>query len=172
MEQVTPIVDGNSGQLIAELYDGDRISIVRGGSLSAYAKMKMQSGRYDIHSGDSFVKVYTDVLAELLKEDLSSAELRIIIAAMHYSKKFGSGSLTFSNYISVSTQTLIKTSNVSKSNGYKAIGLLIGRGILAKKKVNKHDVYFVNPFIFSKGNEIEEELLKMFKSTKWACINK
>jgi hypothetical protein len=112
------------------------------------------------------------VLPELLQEDLSSAELRIIVAAIYYSNKFGSGALTFANYICVSADALIKTASVSRSHGYKAMRSLQDRGILAKKRVNKHDVYYGNPFIFSKGNEIDEELLQMFKSTKWACINK
>ncbi len=171
-DESTLIVNGSTGEVITTLGEGDRLRVIREGSLKAYSKMKTVSGRYDIHKGDSFVKVYNQPISELLKEDLSAVEMKLIFSAIACSNKFGSGELTYINYIKVSAEALFDMANVSRNHGYNALSRLIKKGVLAKVKVNKKIVYFGNPFIFSKGNEVEANVLDLFKDTKWAYFNK
>lgn len=56
---------------------------------------------------------------------------------------------------------------LSENTFDKSMKRLIDDEILGKTKIGRNNVYLVNPFIFMKGQTINQTLYKLFKNSKW-----
>lgn len=69
-----------------------------------------------------------------------------------------------SNGIELKFETLVDISGISRSKLSTVIASLVGKDILYKGKNSKTTQYFVNPWLFCKGNRINKVLKTMFKN--------
>jgi len=69
-----------------------------------------------------------------------------------------------SNGIELKFETLVDISGISRSKLSTVIANLVEKDILYKGKNSKTMQYFVNPWLFCKGNRINKVLKTMFKN--------
>ena len=69
-----------------------------------------------------------------------------------------------SNGIELKFETLVDISGISRSKLSTVIASLVEKDILYKGKNSKTTQYFVNPWLFCKGNRINKVLKTMFKN--------
>jgi len=66
----------------------------------------------------------------------------------------------------VGTEDLVEITKLSRGLVYETIRTLIQKDILYRGKNSKNRQYFVNPWIFCRGNHINKVLKTMFKNYK------
>jgi len=74
--------------------------------------------------------------------------------------------LKYDNGIELKFDTLIEISGISKGKLSQVINSLVEKDILYKGKNSNMTQYFVNPWLFCKGNRINKVLKTMFKNYK------
>lgn len=152
------IIDKGTGEY-EELKKGDRI--VRGKSIE-YLKSRNNLEEYMREEVISdFVKLNKKVLIELINENLSSNEYRVLLLIIKEIKVRSEGKVN-SNYIS-------KILGIDRSNVYRILNKLIKKEIIGKDINNN---YIINPYICSTGTKINKELVILFKDSKWCKYNK
>lgn len=86
--------------------------------------------------------------------------------------------LKYDNGIELKFDTLVNITGISKGKLSSVINSLVEKDILYKGKNSNSTQYFVNPWLFCKGNRINKVLKTMFKNyqiqvfngTKWKDI--
>lgn len=74
--------------------------------------------------------------------------------------------LKYDNGIELKFDSLIEISGISKGKLSQVINSLVEKDILYKGKNSNMTQYFVNPWLFCKGNRINKVLKTMFKNYK------
>lgn len=115
----------------------------------------LEKGNYD---NLNFVKVYHDEL-KLLLPLLNQKEKSLLLSLIPY-VSFHDNCLKHDNGKHIKIKTLQKITGLKKSI-YPIIKSLIDKHIIYK---TENKVYYINPWIVSKGNEINIELLFMFQN--------
>jgi|GEM_PF-1302784 len=164
------VVEANTGEITSELYPGDRI--VRKTSVESYKKNIKKNEKNDNNEEIEFIywntkSFYKVNVAELRLwlDDLSQAEKAFLFSIAPYIS-FDDCHLQYGNGVDIGTEDLIKITQMSRGLVYKTISSLIEKDILYKGKNSKNRQYFVNPWLFCKGNRINKVLKTMFKNYK------
>ena len=109
--------------------------------------------------------------------DLSQAEKAFLFSILPYIS-YEDCHLQYGNGIDIGTEDLIDITKLSRPLVYQTVKSLISKDILYKGRNSKNRQYFVNPWLFCKGNRINKVLKTMFKNyhirsmggKKWGSI--
>lgn len=160
---VAVIVDSDTGEITDEIYPGDRI--VRHSSVKSLKKLKsVDDDKSEIWNLKNFYKANVSEM-KLWLVDLSQAEKAFLFSIAPY-VSFDDCHLQYGNGIDIGTEDLMKITNMSRTLVYQTIDTLIQKDILYKGKNSKNRQFFVNPWLFCKGNRINKVLRTMFKNYK------
>lgn len=160
---VANVVDSNTGEIIDDLHPGDRI--VRAESKKSYRKYtknRESTPEYEKWDLDNFYRANVSELSLLMKE-LSQTEKAFLFSISTY-VSFEDSHLIYRNGNDIGTEDLVKITGMSRATVYRTIDDLISKDVLYKGKNSRSRQYFVNPWLFSKGNRINKVLKTMFKN--------
>ncbi|MGJ0847368.1 hypothetical protein ACR77J_11820 [Tissierella praeacuta] len=163
---IAVIVNPDTGEITDDLHQGDRI--VRANSSKSYKKAVKKNSKTDeefqIWNLDNFYRANISELA-LWMDDLSHTEKAFLFSVSPYIS-FEDCRLIYANGVDIGTEDLIKITNQSRSVVYDTINSLIKKDILYKGRNSRTRQYFLNPWLFSKGNRINKVLKGMFGNYK------
>lgn len=156
------IVDSDTGEITSEFNDGDRI--VRKESLESFSRMKERAKQ---------CQSWTKEMAPFYKGNIE--EIRKTMKALDiYEKAFLYSIATYIGYEDCCLKhdngkelrfdTLVEITGISKGKLSSVINGLIDKNILYKGKNSNTTQYFVNPWLFCRGNRINKVLKTMFKN--------
>lgn len=128
----------------------------------------LQNDMLDIHSEDSYSKQYPRFMAMVVELGLDNAEKEIFQILQSFCVKYGSGLIIHENNVPVRGAHIIEKTKLSEKTCYAALRSLGEKGVIARERKGRNDVYFMNPFIIEHGNEISVELLSRFQDTIFA----
>ena len=154
------IVDKKTGQITGEVKEGDRLT--RKQSIMALKLMQEKENATEPFGQDVFYKGYTNEIKAVLKE-LSTTERAFLFSIAPYIN-FEDCCLKYKNGVDVTTDDLIEICNLSRSTTFNTVNTLVDKDILYKGKNSKNRQYFVNPWLFCKGNRINKVLRTMFQN--------
>ena len=155
------IVDGDTGETIGELNQGDRI--VRAASYRS---------RKDIYIED----INKDKIHWEIKDffKTSAQEQRLWLPLLsHMERSFLFAVTTYISYDNdlqdddkkqIGTEELILLTGISRNAIYPVIGSLIHKDILYRGRNSKGIQYFINPWLTCKGGYIRRDLHALFKN--------
>lgn len=149
------VVSKTTGEVIGEIEPGDRI--VRKKSIEHLKSVR--EWKIDHY--------YRGNLREIAKwmKDLTPQEKAILFTVSPY-VGWEDCCLKHENGNMVTFGFIVEMSCLSRGAVSKAINGLIGKDILYRGKNSKERQYFMNPWLFSKGNRINSILQTMFRNYK------
>jgi hypothetical protein len=147
------IVDLDTGEVTSEIYPGDRL--LRAGTLEHLSSTQ----EWNI---ENFFKGHIGEITKWLK-DLSVAEKAFLFSIVPY-VNYEDCHLQYSNGNDIGTEDLVKISSMPRRTAYETITSLIEKDILYRGKNSRSRQFFVNPWLFCKGNRINKVLKTMFKN--------
>jgi len=155
------VLDFNTGE-IQEIKDGDSLRITRKESKDLLKET------IAINDKETFIKFYTNIIEDLVNENLTSAEWNTILVCLKHLNYY-SGSIAYENNGNFLTpQDFVKHSKLSERTVLRSINKLVSSKILHKGRTGKEYQLFANPYIFMKGARINKTLVDMFKKSKWS----
>lgn len=156
------VVEKATGAITDELKEGDRI--VKSNSidyLKAKNRIKESTQEWKI---EHFYKGHIEEIKKVM------SELNIYEKAFLYSIAVYVGyedcCLKFENGNDITTDDLLRITGLSRSTLFDTISKLSSKDIIYKGKNSKNRQFFVNPWLFCKGNRINKVLKTMFKNYK------
>lgn len=160
------ILDTETGELI-EFRTGDRI--VRKASLEAYSRLKEQNKEYQEWKIEHFYKGNIEEIRKTM-QNLDVYEKAFLYSIATYIG-YEDCCLKYDNGIELKFDSLVEISGISKGKLSSVISSLVEKDILYKGKNSNTMQYFVNPWLFCKGNRINKVLKTMFKNYKIQVFN-
>lgn len=163
---VAHVVSAKTGEITDDLHEGDRI--IRKNSSKNYRKIKNvkenidDESRYERWNLENFYKANISEIRLLLK-DLSQSEKAFLFSIAPY-VSFDDCHLQYGNGVDIGSEDLVKITQMSRGLTYDTIKSLIDKDILYKGKNSTNRQFFVNPWLFCKGNRINKVLRTMFKN--------
>ena len=151
------IVDMGTGEIVDGARDGDRIKIIRRESVEYLAQ-------FQTWKIEHFYKGHTDEIRKLMGE-LSTNEKAFLYSIAVY-VGYEDCCLKYPNGNDITTKDLIELTGLGKTAVHETIKSLVKKDILYKGKNSKNRQYFINPWLFCKGNRINKVLKTMFKNYK------
>lgn len=155
------VIDGNTGDVITELSNGDRI-IKR--SVMDYL---IENDNRMTFSNGQFGKAYNSAIVKLAKLNLFQSEYRIVLLLLSLVRP-SSGLITYGNYKPVNLKWVADELEISDKTVNRALERLLDFGIICKAYSSKTEMLFFNPYIYQKGKYINKTLYEMFKKSEWA----
>ena len=119
---------------------------------------------------DNFFKGHAGEINKWLKE-LSVNEKALLFSVVPY-VSFEDCHLQYSNGNDIGTEELVKITNMPRRTVYETLDSLIKKDILYRGKNSKNRQFFVNPWLFCKGNRINRVLKTMFKNYRIRVMGK
>lgn len=147
------VVDYDTGEVVTEMHDGDRI--VRGSSVEYLQQFREWKIEHFYKGNLSEIKSWM--------KDLTPNEKAILFTVSPYvgyedcCLKHGNGEMVTFDHI-------VELSGLSRGAVSATINSLIGKDIICRNKNSKERQYFVNPWLFCKGNRINRVLQTMFRN--------
>lgn len=152
------LVDTTTGDY-RDIDEGDSVRITSQKSIE-YLKDTVE-----INKNEPFIKVYSKTLFEMSRS-LSGTESQFINYLIHYIR-YTSGVLAHSKDVKLTRQDMADETGLSLRSIDRMLDSLIAKQVIGKHKTG-NDIYFtVNPFIFMKGDRVNETLYTFFKGTRW-----
>ena len=111
---------------------------------------------------DNFFKGHAGEINKWQKE-LSVNEKALLFSIVSY-VSYEDCHLRYSNGNDIGTEDLVKISSMARRTVYETLDSLIKKDIIYRGKNSKSRQYFVNPWLFCKGNRINKVLKTMFKN--------
>ena len=150
-----------SGKRVVGLEDGDRV--IRRASVEYLKAREEGKIRYALRKAsgyinclsETFVKV-NDFELECIVESLDVYEKAMLMTMLPYVRY--DCSVKKLNGSPIKMKELVKLSKMSQRKAYAVINTLVNKFIV--RKIG--DVYYVNPWLFYRGNKIDKELKDMF----------
>lgn len=143
----------NDGVIIGELYEGDTI-------------LRKQSKDYLNNTQEwkieHFFKGHIDEIEKWMN-DLTGNEKIFLFSITPYIS-YDDCHLQYRNNTDIGTEDLVNITGLSRSVVYETIRTLIKKDILYKGRNSKNRQYFMNPWLFCKGQRINKVLRTMFKN--------
>jgi hypothetical protein len=155
------VIDDKTGEKITELNPGDRI--IRGKSidyLNTTQEWKMEH----------FYKGNLEEIKRWMK-DLVPNEKAILFTISPY-VGYEDCCLKHLNGDMIAFDDIVELSCLSRGTASVVINSLIEKDILYKGKNGKERQYFVNPWLFCKGNRVNRVLKTMFRNYRIRVIGK
>lgn len=156
------VICSKTGEIDTVLSEGDRI--VRKASTRAANEKKEKDKSFMSWNVENFIKANIPEMQLLLKE-LSSSEKAFLFSISPYIS-YEDCHLQYRNGVDIGTSDLIDITGMSRSLVYEMINSLVQKDILYKGKNSRNRQFFVNPWLFSKGNRVNRVLRTMFKNYK------
>jgi hypothetical protein len=157
------VIDVQSGKVTHEIREGDRFKIIR---LENKVKKTVEEPMIYINTDEPFIKVFTKPLFELSKS-LNGTESQFVNYLMQYIR-YSTGTIAYSNGKPVTRATMSKDTGLSKKTIDRLINSLTDKEILGKHKTGRCITLTVNPFIFMRGQKVNQTLYEFFMNSKWA----
>ena len=157
------------GEIIGELNEGDRI-------------IKKEVSEYlektDMWKIENFYMGNIDELQKWM-DDLTTVEKAFLFSIVPYIS-YEDCCIKFNNNADIGTEDLVKISGLSRGKTYEVISSLNKKDIIYKGENSKSRQYFINPWLFCKGQRLNKVLKTMFKNykirilgnKKWSDIKK
>lgn len=177
------ILDTDTGEIIAEEKSGDRIKYISANSMKSFEKVKeaqlvakmkaMREDELQLWDVDSFYKGNVQEIRKTM-DKLDIYEKAFLYSIATYIG-YEDCCLRFDNGNELTFEKMVEISGISKGKLSTVLQGLIKKDILYKGKNSKTVQYFVNPWLFCKGNRINKVLKRMFRNyeiqsengTKW-----
>jgi len=159
MKDVSLIV--NNGEKIGVINPGD--IIVRCKSRTAFKKKKADNVETFKWTFDNYVKSNDEEL-DLLIPELNKQEvifLGSIISHISYSN-----CLEFKNHICLDLDDFIDITKICRTDLYSTVKSLMSKDILYQGKNSRGRQYYINPWLYHKGENINKVLKSMFRHYK------
>jgi len=147
------IVDEQTGEIVDEIHPGDRI--LRKESVE-YLE------HYQVWHLENYYKGHAPELKKIMPE-LNAYERAFLFTIATY-VGYDDCCLKYPNGNDITSEDLVKLTGFSRDKVFETIGSLIKKDILYKGKNSKNRQYFINPWLFCKGNRINNVLKTMFKN--------
>jgi hypothetical protein len=156
------VLNRTTGEIVRDLEPGDRI--VSGKSVEAKARKKPAVDNSTIVEWnlENFTKMYVPEM-RLWMKDLNQTEKAFLFSVGTY-VSFDDCHLQYDNGRDIGSEDLVEITGLSRSIVYETIRSLVKKDIMYKGKNSTNRQYFVNPWIFCKGNRINKVLRTMFKN--------
>lgn len=113
----------------------------------------------------SYVKLNSKIGITIYKK---CPQILLILPYLEYKTNF----LMFPNGVYINQTNLAKATGLSRVYICELFNKFKKMEILKTVKVNKKNVYMLNPYIAMKGNRIYTDLMDKFKNTKWKNLQK
>jgi len=149
------IVSADTGEVLDRVKPGDRMKITRLESLEYLSQ-------FDDWSLEHFYKGHVGEIRKLMDE-LSTNE-KAFLFAIAPCVNYDDCCLKYSNGKDITSSDLVKITGLGRGTVFDTIRSLTEKDIVYRGKNSKNRQYFVNPWIFCKGNRINKVLKTMFKN--------
>lgn len=159
---VAYVVDSETGEIKSKIHDGDRYKVTRKESieyLSQFQDWKIEH----------FYKGHIEEIRKLMQE-LSTVEKAFLFSIALY-VGYEDCCLKYDNGNELSFDDMLRISGLSRGTLSNVITELIKKDIIYRGRNSKSRQYFVNPWIFCKGNRINKVLKTMFRNYKIRVLN-
>jgi hypothetical protein len=159
------IIDKNTGEIVGEINPGDKI--IKKKSLD-FLEKQQELQEWNIQH---FYKGNIDEIKKLNNE-LSIYEMGLLYAIVPY-VNYDDCCLKYNNGQELGFDDIVKLAHVSQGKVSETLNNLLKKDIIYRGKNSKGIQYFVNPWLFCKGNRINVVLKTMFKNYRIRiCQNK
>lgn len=149
------IVNPDTGDVTGEVYEGDRV--IRKASVEYLNNTQ-------VWKLDSFFMGHVAEIKNWTQE-LTMHEKAFLFSIVPYIG-YEDCCLKHSNGNPLGTEDLAKVTGMPRRTVYEVIGTLTKKDILYKGKNSKERQFFINPWLFCKGNRINNVLKTMFRNYK------
>ena len=169
---ISYLVDAETGKVAAEFQAGDKLKVVKESQAQYCAEHSPNWG-----DGRPFVKVYTDIIPYMRKE-LSKTEFSAVFLLLPYTSYEdciirADGTTRNSKMLDLSE--ICDAIGEKYDNGRRIIRSLHLKGVLGRfstyvvfgEDVKEKEVYFMNPYLLFKGNDILLTVLQLFQDSIW-----
>ena len=175
-QRARAIIEKTTGEILADEDEKDRLNIsyVKGSSIKALKEKlesdtgrkinELETGNYEMWNLELFYKGNVKEIQAIMKE-LNVYEKAFLYSIVSYIG-YDDCCLKFNNGAELSFEKMVEISGISKGKLSETVKSLIDKDILYKGKNSKNTQYFVNPWLFCKGNRINKVLKTMFKNYK------
>lgn len=156
-EALAYLVSADTGEITNELYKDDRVKITRKESveyLSQFQEWKIEH----------FYKGHIEEIRQVMQE-LSTTEKAFLFSVATY-VSYEDCCLKHDNGNELSFNDMVRICSMSRSTINQVINGLIEKDILYRGRNSQARQYFVNPWLFCKGNRINKVLKTMFRNYK------
>lgn len=161
------VIDPETKDIRNYINKGDKI--VRKTSIDAFRNIKEQETKDICESWKmkDFYKTNSEEM-QLVSKELSTNEKAFLFSIVpyisfdHNSLQIGKGKKA----VDVGTEDLVEITGMSRSIVYSTINSLVDKDIIFRGKNSRNMQYYVNPWLFCKGNRINKVLKNMFKNYK------
>lgn len=116
-----------------------------------------------------FIKTYTKPLTQLARS-LSGAEMNMVYYLLPYIS-YESGALKHPNGKLLNRAYIALEMGQSERTVDRILQGLKSKKVISHNYVGKDVQYFVNPWLFMKGQRINKTLYEMFQNSEWAKIH-
>jgi hypothetical protein len=152
------VVSKDTGEVKTKINPGDKI--VRAKSIDSFKKKPDEST--DEWKMEHFYKGHTEEIQKIMKE-LSVNEKAFLFSIAPY-VGYEDCCLKYANNKDLTMDGLVEISGMCRSVVFNVVASLIDKDILYRGKNSKNRQYFVNPWLFCKGQRINKVLKTMFKN--------
>lgn len=159
------VIDVKTGKPTHDINEGDMLRIIKG---DQKFKKKIDEPQVSVNDSEPFIKIFTKPLFELSKS-LSGTESQFLNYLIQYIR-FGSGIIAYSNGKPLTRANMAKDTGLSKKTIDRLLNGLVDKEILGKHKTGRCVALTVNPFIFMRGQKVNQTLYEFFLNSKWAKI--
>jgi hypothetical protein len=159
------VIDVKTGKPTHDINEGDTLRIIKG---DQKFKKKIDEPQVSVNDAEPFIKVFTKPLFELSKS-LSGTESQFLNYLIQYIR-FGSGIIAYGNGKPLTRANMARDTGLSKKTIDRLLNSLVDKEILGKHKTGRSVALTVNPFIFMRGQKVNQTLYEFFLNSKWAKI--
>ena len=160
--------------------EGDSVKYVKNSSIESYKNRleknieqrikELKADNYETWAMECFYKGNVRELKEVMP-DLDVYEKAFLFSIAPY-VGYEDCRIKHINGNDLSFEKIVEVSGISKGKLSEVIKGLIYRDILYKGKNSKNTQYFVNPWLFCKGNRINKVLKGMFRNYRIRILDK
>ncbi len=131
-------------------------------------KINTHEGQVKFGEDVRYVKSFTEALFTLAAEgDLTKNQGKIVMSIPKF-LRYNTGMIAHDNGIAFGVDDFAEKLNMPHRSVYEAIEALISKGVISKVKTLDVIEYYANPYVFTKGQYINDTLYNMFRDSKWA----
>jgi len=165
------VINAKTGEQTNVLNEGDKI--VRASSIKSFKTIKQgeegEQGKVECEKWKmkEFYKANVSEI-QLLSKDLSQGEKAFLFSIAPY-VSFDDNSLQIGHgkkAVDIGTEDLVEITGMSRSAVYDTINTLAAKDVIYRGKNSRNKQYYVNPWLYCKGNRINKVLKNMFKNYK------
>ena len=148
---------------ITHVHSDETLKVVHNETIKAYLKSKDKNAQgfvpidYMHHT-----KANIDELS-LLNQELSVSEIALISVLIPYIR-YDDNHLAYNNGADLGTEDIVSISGMGRGTCYDVIAKLIKKDILYRGENSRTKQYFVNPWLYVKGNRVNKVLRTMFRN--------